>query len=82
MMGTIEWMMMGAFAAALLLSLWKFYAFFPNRPLRDDDTTEEAVERLTELMLRCVVELFEDTPGASSIAHIYELEKERFIPLP
>jgi hypothetical protein len=70
-METIEWMMMAAFAAALLLSLWKFYAFFPNRPLRDDDTTAEAVEKLTELMLRCIVELFETRDDVTT-AHLFE----------
>ncbi len=55
----IEWIMMGAFILALGLSFWKLYAFLPNTPLEDDDTTEEAVNELMELMLRAIVETFE-----------------------
>lgn len=58
-MTSIEWIMMGAFTAALGLSLWKLYAFLPNEPLPDDDTTEEATQRLMTLMTRCIIELFE-----------------------
>ena len=56
-MTTIEWMMLAAFVAALGISLWKVYAFLPNTPLHDDDTTEEATQKLTALMVRCIVEL-------------------------
>ena len=58
-MGAIEWAMMAAFVAALGLSLWKLYAFLPNKPLPDDDMTEEALEKLTALMVKCLVEHYE-----------------------
>lgn len=62
-MTSVEWMMMAAFGVALGLSVWKLYAFLPNQPLPDDDTTTEATERLMQLMVRCVIELYEsDTP--------------------
>jgi hypothetical protein len=47
----IEWLMMGAFIAALALSVWKLYAFFPNKPLADDDTTPESVALLEKIMV-------------------------------
>jgi len=47
----IEWMMMGSFVAGLGLSLWKVYAFIPNTPLSDDDTTPESVKLLHKIML-------------------------------
>ncbi|MDX1296311.1 MAG: hypothetical protein R3302_08585 [Sulfurimonadaceae bacterium] len=56
-MSSIEWTMMIAFILALGLSLWKLYAFLPNEPLPDDDTTEEALDKLTAVMVKAVVEL-------------------------
>lgn len=49
----IEWIMMGSFAAALGLSVWKLYYFFPTKPLADDDTTPESVELLERIMVEC-----------------------------
>lgn len=49
----IEWIMMGAFVAALGLSVWKLYLFFPAKPLADDDTTPESVELLERIMIEC-----------------------------
>ena len=54
-----EWMMMAAFIAALGLSVWKLYLFFPNKPLPDDDTNPAAIEELSNLMIRCIIELYE-----------------------
>jgi len=48
---TIEWMMFVAFIAALALSAWKVYLFFPSKPLRDDDTTSDSVKLLERIML-------------------------------
>ena len=58
-METIELIMMGAFILTLGFSFWKLYAFFPNTPLEDDDTTEEAVEELMELMIQTIIENYE-----------------------
>lgn len=61
----LEWVMMGAFIAALGLSLWKLYLFFPNKPLTDDDTNSAAIEELTDLMICCTAELFESEQRAT-----------------
>ena len=58
-MRMIEWAMMAAFVAALGLSVWKLYAFLPNEPLPDDDTTEEALDELTALMVACLIARYE-----------------------
>jgi len=52
----IETLMMIAFAVALVLSIWKLYAFFPKKQLKDDDTTPESVNELTTLMVQCIID--------------------------
>lgn len=52
-MKTIEWIMLGAFIAALGLSAWKVYLFLPSKPLQDDDTTVQSVQQLEKIMLEC-----------------------------
>jgi len=71
----IEWIMMGSFAAALGLSVWKLYYFFPNKPLADDDTTPESVALLERIMVEC------DAPGLEH-AQLYQkmLEHPEFDP--
>jgi hypothetical protein len=49
----IQWIMLGAFIVALGLTLLKLYVFFPNKPLADDDTTPQAIEKLQHIMLEC-----------------------------
>lgn len=44
-------LMMLFFIAALVISIWKIYAFLPNKELHDDDTTKEAEEHLIKIML-------------------------------
>ncbi len=61
----IEWMMMGAFLAALGLSVWKVYLLIPNKPLPDNDTNPLAIEELSNLMVRCIVELYETEQAAT-----------------
>ena len=51
--------MMIAFIAALILSIWKFYLFFPTEQLEDDDTTTEVKEELLQLMVFCIIDLYE-----------------------
>lgn len=50
-MKTIEWIMLAAFIGGLGLAVAKFYLFFPSKQLHDDDTTPEAVEKLTRIMV-------------------------------
>ncbi len=52
----IETIMIIAFAAALGLSLWKLYAFFPKKRLADDDTTSESVDELTTIVIQSIVQ--------------------------
>jgi hypothetical protein len=50
-MKTIELIIILAFAAALVLALYKVYLFLPQKPLGDDDTTSESVALLEKIML-------------------------------
>lgn len=52
-MDMIQWIMLGAFIGAVGLSILKLYVFFPNKPLLDDDTTPQAVEKLISIMVEC-----------------------------
>lgn len=50
-LGTVQIVMMMVFIAALILGIWKIYAFLPNKPLVDDDTTPEATLLLEKIMV-------------------------------
>ena len=50
---TVELIMMLAFAAGLVLTLYKVYLFLPQKPLADDDTTPESVALLERIMVEC-----------------------------
>lgn len=43
-----------AFILALVFSGWKLYAFMPNKPLRDDDTTARSVQELKSIMYEVI----------------------------
>jgi hypothetical protein len=45
---------MAAFILALVFSGWKLYAFMPNKPLKDDDTTEHSVQKLKSIMYEVI----------------------------
>jgi len=47
------WMMI-FFLLSLTIAIWKIYVFLPNKTLRDDDTTQEAIQKLSNIMLTCV----------------------------
>ncbi|RLA80630.1 MAG: hypothetical protein DRG78_10615 [Epsilonproteobacteria bacterium] len=47
-------LMMIFFIIALVISIWKIYAFLPNKELPDDDTTEESKIDLTNIMLTTI----------------------------
>lgn len=57
---SIETLMMLFFIAALGLSIWKLYAFMPNKKLIDDDTDATSKAELTALMLQVIVKSFDD----------------------
>ena len=50
---TSTWMMI-FFIIVLVVSIWKIYAFLPNKELADDDTTEESKQDLTNIMLNAI----------------------------
>ena len=52
-MDIIQWIMLGAFISAVGLSILKLYVFFPNKPLLDDDTTPQSIEKLQHIMVEC-----------------------------
>ena len=47
-------LMMIFFIIFLVISIWKIYAFLPNKQLEDDDTTEESKIDLTNVMLKTI----------------------------
>ena len=52
---TETWMML-FFILFLLISIWKIWAFLPNKQLDDDDKTEEATQELKRLMYKIIEE--------------------------
>ena len=46
--------MMILFIILLVASIWKIYAFLPNKALEDDDTTEASQEELLSLVLSVI----------------------------
>ncbi|MBU1657919.1 hypothetical protein KKG72_02570 [bacterium] len=61
-------LMMLFFIIFLIISIWKIYAFLPNKQLADDDTTNDSQQQLQNLMLNIIkkrngnidgIELFE-----------------------
>ena len=50
---TSTWMLI-FFVIFLVLSIWKIWAFLPNKQLEDDDKTEEAQAELIALMLKVI----------------------------
>ncbi|MGB5964689.1 MAG: hypothetical protein WBF77_04905 [Sulfurimonadaceae bacterium] len=53
-MTTVEIAMMVAFVLTLSFSGWKLYAFMPNKPLEDDDTTATSVDELKTIMYEVI----------------------------
>jgi len=48
------WMVL-FFTLFLIASIWKIWVFLPEKQLADDDTTEEATQRLEALMLKIIM---------------------------
>jgi hypothetical protein len=51
---TSTWMLI-AFVVFMILSIWKLWAFMPNKQLEDDDKTAEAQGQLKDLMVEVIV---------------------------
>jgi len=50
----ISSLMLIFFIIFLVISIWKIYAFLPNKELPDDDTTEEARKHLMSIILTTI----------------------------
>jgi len=48
--------MMISFIVMLAASIWKIYAFLPNKALKDDDTTKSSHKELESLILSVIKE--------------------------
>ncbi len=51
---SLQTMMFIAFILAFSLAMYKLYQFFPTSPLEDDDTNQESIDELTDLMLKVI----------------------------
>ena len=60
------------FILLLTASIWKIWAFLPNKQLPDDDTTQEAEKKLLDLMLKVI----SDTKGELSHQELFERMKK------
>jgi len=54
-LSTSTWMMI-FFIISLTASIWKIYAFLPNKALEDDDTNEASQEELERVMVDTIKE--------------------------
>jgi len=48
-----SWMLI-LFIILFILSVWKIYAFLPNKPLSDDDTTKESQDELLSIIVAVI----------------------------
>ncbi len=69
---TLETGMLIAFVLALIISLWKVYAFLPNKPLEDDDRTDEIDTLLHAIMIDTIVKHGSDL----SVNELFDKMKE------
>ena len=69
-------LMLVFFMILLIVSIWKIYAFLPNQPLEDDDTTDNSKNELISIMLKTIKNSNEDI--SVDELYIYMLENEDF----
>lgn len=69
------WMLI-LFIILLVLSIWKIYAFLPNKALEDDDTTKESQEEL----LNVIIDVIKKNNGNIDAKNLYikVIEDESF----
>lgn len=63
----ISSLMLIFFIILLAISIWKIYAFLPNKELADDDTTEESKQDLTKIMLNTI----KNSDGTLSVDELF-----------
>ncbi|MEA3369755.1 MAG: hypothetical protein U9Q40_00275 [Campylobacterota bacterium] len=66
-------LMMIFFIIVLVISIWKIYAFLPNKELPDDDTTDEAKKELTNIVLNTI----KGSDGKLTIDELFVKVEER-----
>jgi hypothetical protein len=64
---TSTWMLI-FFLISLVASIWKIYAFLPNKALEDDDTTQASQEELLNLVLHVI----KNSDGNLTSTELYE----------
>ena len=77
----ISTLMMIFFIIFMIISIWKIYAFLPNKQLEDDDTTVEATNDLVHLMLKVIKKNNGELTNAELFEKIQEdkeFESQRF----
>ena len=72
---TSTWMLL-FFILFLAISIWKIYAFLPNKQLDDDDTTDDAQNELLSIMVDTVKRHSSDI--TTDELYIYMVENEDF----
>jgi hypothetical protein len=73
--------MMIFFILLLIVSIWKIYAFLPNKQLLDDDTTKEAQEALKAIMIKVINQNITDLDNKKLFELIIndnDFDKKRF----
>jgi len=68
----IATLMMVFFVIFLVISMWKVYAFLPNKQLADDDTTKES----QEMLLKLVLEVIKESDGELDNTQLFQKIKE------
>jgi len=74
------WMLI-FFVILLVVSIWKIYAFLPNKQLADDDTTKESQEELLKLILKVIKESDGELSHSELFMKVQDdetFDKERF----
>jgi hypothetical protein len=61
------WMLL-AFVIGMILSIWKLWAFMPNKQLKDDDTTQASQNELLQLILKVI----KQSDGSLNEKELYE----------
>jgi len=62
-------LMMIFFILLLIVSIWKIYAFLPNKALADDDTTQESQDELIKLIIKVI----KQSDGKLNLNQLFDL---------
>lgn len=70
--------MMIVFIFAFIISIWKIYAFLPNKELADDDTTKESQEELMHILKKHLKKDISTKELLELIQNDKDFDKEHF----